>query len=105
MVVQGGGGGGGVLSRLKPSERLTVAEELEREAQVRKSPSWPRSWANFSLLSLYPHRNAWSNLHLLGQPTTFLAAGDGVLPAAELADPADLGGSTIRFSQLLEFCG
>ena len=36
-------------------------------------PSWPRSWANFSPLSLYSHRNAWANLHLLGQPNTFLA--------------------------------
>ena len=27
--------------------------------QVRKTPSWPRSWANFSLLWLYSHRNAW----------------------------------------------
>jgi hypothetical protein len=27
---------------------------------VRKTPSWPRSWANFSLLQLYmySHRNA-----------------------------------------------
>jgi hypothetical protein len=23
------------------------------DAQVRKTPSWPRSWANFSLLQLY----------------------------------------------------
>jgi hypothetical protein len=42
--------------------------------QVRKTPSWPRSWANVSILSLYSHRNAWANLHLLGQPNTFLAA-------------------------------
>jgi hypothetical protein len=40
---------------------------------VRKMPSWPRSWANFSLLQLYSHRNAWANLHLVGQPNTFLA--------------------------------
>jgi hypothetical protein len=26
--------------------------------QVRKTPSWPRSWANFSLSYLYSHRNA-----------------------------------------------
>jgi hypothetical protein len=31
--------------------------------QVRKTPSWPRSWANFSLLYLYSHGNAWVNLH------------------------------------------
>jgi hypothetical protein len=38
-------------------------------------PSWPRSWANFSLLYLYPHWNARANLYLLGQPDTFLARG------------------------------
>ena len=41
--------------------------------KVRKTPSWPRSWANFSLLLLYSHRSAWANLDLLGQPNTFLA--------------------------------
>jgi hypothetical protein len=29
--------------------------------QVRKTPSWPRSWSNFSHLSLYSHMNAWAN--------------------------------------------
>jgi hypothetical protein len=43
--------------------------------QVRKTPSWPRSWANFSLLWLYSYWKAWANLYLLGQPNTFLAAG------------------------------
>jgi hypothetical protein len=43
------------------------------QAQVRRTPRWPRSWANFSVLWLYSHRNAWANLHLLGQPNTFLA--------------------------------
>jgi hypothetical protein len=43
------------------------------DIQVRKTPSWPRSWANFSLLCLYSRRNAWANLRLLGQPNTFLA--------------------------------
>ena len=46
-----------------------------RLAKVRKTPSWPRSWANFNFLSLYPRRNAWANLHRLGQPNTFLAQG------------------------------
>ena len=41
--------------------------------QVRKTRSWPRSWANFSLLLLSAHRNARANLHLLGQPNIFLA--------------------------------
>jgi hypothetical protein len=40
---------------------------------ARKMQRWPRSWANFSLLQLYSHRNVWANLHLLGQPNTFLA--------------------------------
>jgi hypothetical protein len=39
--------------------------------KVRKAPSWPRSWPNLSLLSLHSHRNAWANLHMLGQPNTF----------------------------------
>ena len=39
-----------------------------RPIQVRKTPRWPRSWANFRFLSLYSHRSAWANLHLLGQP-------------------------------------
>jgi hypothetical protein len=39
---------------------------------ARKTPSWPRSWANLSLLYLYYHRNAWANLHLLDQPNTVL---------------------------------
>ena len=34
--------------------------------QVRKTPSWPRSWANYSPVQLYSHRNAWANLHLFG---------------------------------------
>ena len=33
--------------------------------QVRKTPSW----ADFSLLPLYSHRNARASLHLLGPPT------------------------------------
>ena len=41
--------------------------------KVRKTPSWPGSWANFSLLSLHSHRDSWANLHILSQPNTFLA--------------------------------
>jgi hypothetical protein len=40
-------------------------------------PSWTRSWANFSLLWLYSDRNTQVNLHILGQPNSFLALGDG----------------------------
>jgi hypothetical protein len=46
---------------------------LRADPSAKKTPSWPRSWANFSLLELYSHRNAWANLHLLGQPDAFLA--------------------------------
>jgi GNAT superfamily N-acetyltransferase len=38
---------------------------LRSVRRVRKMSSWPRSWANFSLFWRY--RNAWGNLHLLGQ--------------------------------------
>ena len=34
---------------------------METAVQVRKTPSWPRSWANFSLLYLHSPRNAWTN--------------------------------------------
>ena len=46
-----------------------------KRPQVRKTPSWPRNWANFSLLQLYSRRDSWANLHRLGQPNIFLAAG------------------------------
>jgi hypothetical protein len=47
---------------LPPSSRPTV----------RKTPSWPRSWANFSFLFLHSDRNAWANWDILGQPNSFL---------------------------------
>jgi hypothetical protein len=66
---------------LKKFQKQLTQQEGELHAirkalwvQVRTTPSWPRSWANFSLLSLYPHRNAWANLDILGQSNTFLAA-------------------------------
>ena len=61
-----------VLSGNTNAEAAEAAEANERP-QVRKTPSWPRSWASFSLLQLHSHRNAWANSHLLGQPNTFLA--------------------------------
>ena len=42
-------------------------------AKVRKTPCRLRSWANFSLLWLCSLRNAWADLHRLGQPNTFFA--------------------------------
>jgi hypothetical protein len=65
--------------RQRPSRRCARGRQLSAEAsaraniQARQTPSWPRSWANFSLFWLYSHRNTWANLHLLGQPDTFLA--------------------------------
>ena len=45
----------------------------EREAaHVRKTPGWPRSWADFTLRLLCFHGNAWANSHLLG-PTWHLS--------------------------------
>ena len=45
-------------------------------AQVRKTLSWPRSWADFSLMQLYSHRNAWAvNLHILASLTPFSLQG------------------------------
>ena len=49
---------------LRPSVPLFAAFQM---AQVRKAPSWSRSWACFSLQPLA------SNLYILGQPNTFLA--------------------------------
>jgi hypothetical protein len=43
-----------------------IARDLN---QVRKTPSWPRTWASFSLFYPYSHRNAWANLHLLANLT------------------------------------
>jgi hypothetical protein len=60
----------GGQSRQKPRR---VKQEVARRA--RETPSWSRSWANFSLLQLYSHRNSRANLHLLGQPNSFLASG------------------------------
>ena len=50
-----------------------AAAPAHKLPQVRKAPSWSRSWANCSLLWLYSYWNAWANLHLLGQPNSFLA--------------------------------
>ena len=44
---------------LVPSE---ADMRLAPDPEVREAPSWPRSWANFSLLSLLSHRDAWANL-------------------------------------------
>jgi hypothetical protein len=64
------------LKRIIEDVCLTSVLLLERPfnvgdcIKVRKTPSWPRSWANVSLLQLYYHMNAWANLHLFGRPET-----------------------------------
>ena len=55
-----------------------MCEHLEHK--VRQTPRRPRSWANRSLLSLYSHRNARANLHLLGQLNTVLALQGAIDP-------------------------
>ena len=74
-------------SNLTPLQFTVLSEKLDAAGyeshfigkghlgyQVRTTPSWARSWANSRLLWLYPHQNAWANLHLLDQPNAFLAA-------------------------------
>jgi hypothetical protein len=57
-----------------PAARMMIAiTTSDGKIQVRKTPSRPRSCANFRLLWLYSHRNARASSHLLGQPNTFLA--------------------------------
>ena len=48
------------------SRQAAVTPESLAHWQVRTMRSWPRSWPNFSLLSLYSHINAWANMHILG---------------------------------------
>jgi hypothetical protein len=67
-------------------DNVLSARELR---QVRKTPKWPRSWANNGLLLLYSHRNAWAILHLLGQSNAFLAAA----PAGARARGGDAQGA------------
>ena len=44
-------GEGSAAAAAKEAKAATTAAAAEaEEAQVRKTPSWPRSWANFSLL-------------------------------------------------------
>jgi hypothetical protein len=66
--------------------------------QVRQTPSWPRSWANFSLLWLYSHWNVWANLHIWANLAPFSLGRRGpvgprgaraALPGRQAARPAD----------------
>ena len=66
--------------RINPRNRMKERKKRKRRhTQVRKMPSWPRSWANVSPLQLYQlyfHPNAWANLHLPGQTNTCLVEAD-----------------------------
>jgi hypothetical protein len=104
---------------LGPARRPTSAGRASPgAARVRKPPSRPRCWPNFSLLQLCSHRNAWANLHLLGPPNTFLAraprraAGqqrESALPAGgdpggpRSADPAQGSAATISLRERPHF--
>ena len=58
----------GVLP-IQPGGKVVVLGPLaDAHKQVRKTQNWSRSWANFSPLQLYSHRNAWANSHLF-EPT------------------------------------
>jgi len=59
----------------EPDYDALVQDGYGEVVKVRKTPSWPRSWANVVLLELYSHWYPQTNLHLLGQPNTFLAQG------------------------------
>ena len=50
-------GDAGAEQHLGPLE-LAVDARYTEQHKVRKTPSWAKSWANFSLLSLCFHRNA-----------------------------------------------
>jgi G3E family GTPase len=63
----------GNLLKEKSADLYRSKGVLSIHDQVRDTPSWPRSWANSSLLQLYSHTNAWANSHRLGQPHTSLA--------------------------------
>ena len=67
----------GKVRRFTPEKRMELERRFQAvemsQTQVNKTPSWPRSWANSSLLQLYSHRNAWANLHPQAQPNTFHA--------------------------------
>ena len=57
---------------------------------MRKTPSWPRSWANPSLFQLYSHRNARANFYILANLTLFSLQVHSVelcSPAGRIVDP------------------
>jgi hypothetical protein len=63
------------MATAEKEEREAAAQAAAKaEAKVRKAPwSRPRSRVNSGPLWLYFRRDARANVHLLGQPDTFLA--------------------------------
>ena len=88
-------------------ERLHVASTApfhQRMLALRKTPSWPRSWANCSLVPLYSHMNAWANLHVWANLTSFSRGTEDTLRRSDARDAeATAGGarSHCRFALLL----
>ena len=56
--------GDGALSRKEVTKGLQVLEK-STGLKVRKTRSWPRSWAKIQPFKLYSYRNAWSNSCIL----------------------------------------
>jgi hypothetical protein len=77
----------------RPLQRAFLAGPV-----VRKTPSWPGSWTDFSPLLLHPRWNAWATLHLLGQPNAFLACCAGLVAPSSRPPRArrGCGGRTAR---------
>ena len=82
-----------------PSPRVAGWPPL---AQVRKTPSWPRSWASFSLLSIAvcAQDRAWANLYLVRADLTptFLAAQAAEASVAARVDQAVGGFDCANFA-------
>jgi hypothetical protein len=56
----------GVVAGAATAADVEAVAALVERAQVRKTPRWPRRWANSSLSQLHSHRNGRANLHLSG---------------------------------------
>ena len=50
LGIEGGAAGGGGAAAAAAEGTVAVLGMGGSSTQVRKAPSWPRSWANFSLL-------------------------------------------------------
>ena len=64
--------GDGALSRKEVTKGLQVLEK-STGLKVRKTRSWPRSWAKIQPFKLYSYRNAWPSSCISSEPNIFLA--------------------------------